>query len=269
MEAIKEENPPKIPPTCTLEPDTREPGTALCPERRPLHKLLRIAKTIGSYFFAALFQQRPAPAEGGMFKTFPIVNAVPSNCTWVRYWDKAGTQGGKGARSAGVKMARTPSGEYIITHIVKGRWSAGEREKIIRETTEIDGIEVYQWVEQEPGSGGKESAENTVKNLEGFVCKIERVTGDKETRAQPMSAQTEIGNVKLLKGDWNQEFVDEARVFPNGRYKDQIDAAGGAFNKLALESRPIPGAAVAPIVAPAVPLASGHLPTIPQYGAMR
>jgi phage terminase large subunit-like protein len=89
------------------------------------------------------------------------------------------------------------------------------------------------------GAGGKESAENTVKNLAGFVCHIERVTGDKETRARPLAIQTEVSNVFLIRGaPWVQKFIDEARDFPVGRHDDMVDAAGGAFNKLALSPRP-------------------------------
>ena len=93
------------------------------------------------------------------------------------------------------------------------------------------------WIEQEPGSGGKESAENTVINLAGFVIKVERVTGSKEVRAEPFAAQVEQGNVMILKAAWTKAFIDEARLFPNGKFKDQIDAAGGAFNKMTLEKK--------------------------------
>ena len=69
--------------------------------------------------------------------------------------------------------------------------------------------------------------------MAGFVCKAERPTGDKAVRAEPYSIQIEAGNVKLLKGDWNQLFVDEHKTFPSGKYKDQIDASSGGFNKIA------------------------------------
>ena len=52
-------------------------------------------------------------------------------------------------------------------------------------------------------------------------------------RAEPFAAQASIRNVKLVDGDWAREFLDEAEMFPVGRLKDQVDAAGGAFNKLA------------------------------------
>ncbi len=68
FEAIKDEAPQQFPNSCTVEPDWRASGEALCPERRPREKLERIARRIGSYFWAALFQQQPQPAAGNKFK---------------------------------------------------------------------------------------------------------------------------------------------------------------------------------------------------------
>ena len=169
-----------------------------------------------------------------MFKRewFEILKAAPFCTNKVRYWDKAGTAGGDGSRTAGVLQGRTSDGQFVILDVIKGRWSATEREAIIKQTAQADGPTVTVWVEQEPGSGGKESAENTVRNLAGFSCQIERVTGAKEVRAEPFAAQASIKNVKLAPGDWNKEFLDEAEVFPVGRLKDQIDAGAGGFNKL-------------------------------------
>lgn len=136
-----------------------------------------------------------------------------------------------GAYTAGVKMAKTEDG-FIVLDVVRGQWSAHEREKRIRQTAEMDGVGCHVWVEQEPGSGGKESAENTIRNLAGFVIKSERATGEKSVRAQPYAAQVQGGNVKIVKADWNKDFLNEHETFPNGKYKDQVDAAAGAFNKL-------------------------------------
>jgi predicted phage terminase large subunit-like protein len=88
------------------------------------------------------------------------------------------------------------------------------------------------WVEQEPGSGGKESAESTIKNLTGFRVYADRVTGSKELRAEPYAAQVEVSNVALLNADWTKEFISEHEKFPTGKFKDQVDSAAGAFAKL-------------------------------------
>ena len=150
----------------------------------------------------------------------------------VRYWDKAGTAGGTGARTAGVKMSLMKNGKIVIHDSVKGRWGSDERERIIRATAEADGKEVTQIIEQEGGSGGKESAHGTLRNLVGFHCVLDRPTGDKAFRADPFSVQVNVGQVILIRGDWIPDFKQEYALFPLGTYKDQVDAGSGAFNAL-------------------------------------
>lgn len=214
-------------------------GDLLFPDRYP-PDVLASERRKGEYYYAGQHQQRPSPRGGGMFlvEKITIVDALPAGCKFIRYWDKAGTEGGEGARSAGVKMAKSPDGRYFVEHVRKGRWSAAQREGAIKQTAELDGKGVVVWTEQEPGSGGLESATNTVINLAGWSVYKERVTGDKETRARPLAAQVEVGNVYMLRDTesdrWNREFLDELKMFPNGKLKDQVDGASGAFNKLAL-----------------------------------
>lgn len=216
--------------------DPRAPGEALWPGRYDLDDLNRTRASLGSYDWNSLYQQRPAPLDGGMFKRpwFAIVDAAPAKASRVRYWDKAGTTDA-GAYTCGTLMARTDNGLFVIEDVVRGQWSALEREQVILQTARLDAARgvVAIWHEQEPGSGGKESAEATTRNLAGYTVRAERVTGDKVTRAMPFAAQCEAGNVRLLAGAWNHAFLDELTVFPNGKYKDQVDSASGAFNKLA------------------------------------
>jgi len=58
----------KFPATCSIEPDWRQPGEPLCPERFPLVELEQIRIRAGSYWWNALYQQRPSPAEGLLFQ---------------------------------------------------------------------------------------------------------------------------------------------------------------------------------------------------------
>lgn len=177
---------------------------------------------------------------GGMFQRawfLPAERALPETAEWIRYWDKAATAGGTGARSAGVLLARLGK-RYLVADVVKGRWNTADREAIILATAHADRARfghVATWVEQEPGSGGKESAELTIERLAGFPVFAERVTGDKVSRATPLVAQASVGNVKIIEAAWNGEFLAEAEAFPQG-LKDQVDASSGAFNKLALPS---------------------------------
>ena len=166
----------------------------------------------------------------------PIVPVMPGRpARIIRSWDKAGTQDG-GCRTAGVKMAELADGSYVIMDVVTGQWRAERREAVIYQTARTDGHDVRVVIEQEPGSGGKESAENTVRNLKGYVVDVDRPTGNKALRAEPLAAQVNIGNVSLLEGAWNKDFLDELRSFPKGRYKDQVDAASQAFAALTRKS---------------------------------
>lgn len=213
----------------------RQAGQSLWQERFPPELLLQ-RKKLNPKIFDALYQQEPKPADGIMLQRAwlsKIVPVAPIDARRLRYWDKAGTEGGEGARTAGVKLAFAEDGKIYIEDVVKGRWSSGTREATIKQTAALDGVNVEIWVEQEPGSGGKESAENTIKNLAGYNAHYETVTGDKVSRLMPFAAYAEAGNVCLVAGTWNKEYIEEAEIFPNG-LKDQMDATSGAFNKLTL-----------------------------------
>ena len=59
---------PVFPPTVTVIPDWRRIGEALCPERFPLAELNQIRIRAGLYWWNALYQQRPSPADGLLFQ---------------------------------------------------------------------------------------------------------------------------------------------------------------------------------------------------------
>lgn len=184
------------------------------------------------------------PAAGLVFNRswFRIVEAAPAGLTCVRYWDKAGTEAA-GDWTAGVKIGRSLDGRFFVLNVVRGQWSSYERNRIMRETAVLDGPGTDQVVEQEPGSGGKESAEISVRELAGYPVYIDHVTGDKMSRARPLSAQCEAGNVYVVRRpgeDWVEEFLNELHAFPQGKNDDQVDGASGGFNRLALETFDIP-----------------------------
>jgi predicted phage terminase large subunit-like protein len=241
------EEPGEWPATCTIEPDWRAEGEPLCPERYDREALDRLRGSSGPYYWAALYQQRPSARGGGMFDRswFQVLPALPAGSwQWVRYWDKAATAGGDGARTAGALLGRN-SDRFLLASVVAGRWGATERERIILQTAQADQARygrVVTWVEQEPGSGGKESAAATVRMLAlaGLAGKADPVRGDKVLRAEPLAAAASVGNVDLLAGAWNEGFMAEAELFPAGALKDQVDAVAGAYNQLTARRGPMP-----------------------------
>lgn len=223
-------------PTGWKDPRTVD-GELLWPERFTEEVVKGIENDLQGYGFASKYQQRPVPKDGAMFSPawFRIVDAYPIEVKRVvRYWDKAGTEGG-GAFTVGVRMSLGLHGHVYVEDVVRGQLADLEREQLIKTTAQMDrmtrpGTEV--WIEQEGGSGGKDAAASTIRNLAGFTVFAERPTGDKVVRASPLAAFSKAGNVILIRGPWNEAYLGELAFFPYGKYKDQVDSSSGAFNKL-------------------------------------
>lgn len=209
----------------------------LDPNRMSWQVLEELLQELGQYGFSGQMGENPVPPGGGMFKVdhFQIIDKVPNDALiiqTIRYWDNAGTEGA-GKFTSGLKMHKYINGKYIIADVKRGQWASEERERIKKETAQADGKNCIIYIEQEPGSGGKEQAQGTIRNLAGFSIYADRPTGDKIFRADPFSVQVNNGNVMLLRGEWNHNLIEEYRSFPFGTYSDQIDSGAGAFNKLA------------------------------------
>jgi len=244
-----------FPATCTVHADWRQDGQPLCPERYSLDRLKKLAKRIGGYFFGALFQQRPRPRDGGMFSgVAEIVDAVPAGARRTRYWDKAGAAPGKGDWTVGALIAHDEGITYI-EDIERGQWQAAERNAKIKETAELDRQrygQIKTYVEQPPGDG-VEATGAIIKLLQGFSAYADPIRGKKEERAEPLAAQWQAGNVKVVRGAWNRVYLEEMRAFPTGANDDQVDASASGYNKL-VESQP-PAAADNPFYSDQVPQA--------------
>ncbi|NLI61463.1 MAG: phage terminase large subunit, partial [Clostridiales bacterium] len=212
-------------------------GELLWPERFGPEEIEAKKKELGSYAYAGQFQQRPAPAGGGLFKRewFEIVDAAPSHIRKVRYWDFASTEEKIGTDpdyTVGCLMSEK-DGIYYIEDIRRDRLSAMGVERLVKQTAMADTRLVPIWIEEEPGSSGKIVIDHYARKvLVGFAFRGNRATGSKIQRADPFAAAAEAGNVKLVQGNWNAEFLDEIETFPLGAHDDQVDAASGAFSKL-------------------------------------
>jgi predicted phage terminase large subunit-like protein len=243
------------------DPLGRAPGEAMNPERFDVAALEAKRVEQGILSFMALYQQRPSAPEGDMFRrewfevvspeAFALVTAPGTARAAVRYWDKAGSRSPGSAYTVGVLMVRVGA-DYYVSHMVMGKWTAPEREAVIRQTAAADfaawGYDVETVAEQEPGSGGKESAENTIASLSGYRVAADRPTGDKTLRAEPLAAQASVGRVKLVAGPWNRDYLDILAAFPGGAVKDAVDASSGAFARLARAERSRPKAGAARVV---------------------
>jgi predicted phage terminase large subunit-like protein len=213
-------------------PAIQEDGTALWPEKHRIEDLRRMEQSM-PYTFAGQYMQRPAPLEGGLFKPdrIEIIDAIPAlNIQWLRGWDLASTTDGDW--TAGAKLGKLPDGRFIIADMVRMRTGPDERDAIMLNTAKRDTAAVKISIPQDPGQAGKTQIAYLTRQFQGFRITSSTETGDKVTRAEPMAAQVNVGNVMMLRGSWNDQLIEEMRMFPNGSFDDQIDAMSRAFGEL-------------------------------------
>lgn len=190
----------------------------------------------------------------GLFKTgwFKYEDAPPAGLRWLRFWDLAATKQRPELRhdpdwTAGVKMAFEHKGEIElggqkvaqyrvwVAHCAHFREDPGETESNVRATAESDGRACLQVFEQEPGASGKSTVHHYKTGvLFGWPVEGLAKTGPKEAYWKPVSAQASAGNVTLIRGPWNQAFVDELCALGTpGVHDDQADAFASGFAILA------------------------------------
>ena len=223
--------------TCIGFTDPRtEEGELLCPERFAAADIERLRADLTPLRAAGQLQQRPAPREGALIKLEWIrsVPELPAEAKRLRAWDLAATGGRDSDYTVGILMSKTPEGIYTYEDCVRGRWTPGERDRIIENAAQKDGQNVPIWIEEEPGSGGIAQVDAIIRRLQGYAVRGERSTGGLATRVDPLASQFEAGNVRIYeqlphRGDLEAEHV----TFPAGAHDDTVSAAALAFNKLA------------------------------------
>ena len=215
------------------DPRTIE-GELLFPDRFSREVVERDKEVMGSFAFAGQMQQRPVPREGGLFKRewFKFLPVEPADMVECRGWDLAATVSDTAAYTAGVRIGKTKDGKIVISDTRRERLSPNGVRSLIKTTAASDGVKCRQSIPQDPGQAAKGQKEQIAQDLLGFDVRFSPETGDKETRALPLAAQAEAGNVYIVEGDWNAAFLDEVTLFPGSKFKDQADAASRAFNEL-------------------------------------
>ena len=203
---------------------------------RKVLKDLRV--DLGSYGYGGQIGQDPKPREGGTFQEgwFEVVNAAPAGGTkWVRGWDLAATgeeEGGAPAFTASARM-KYVDGFFYIDHAEHFRASPGGTRRRMRNRASQDGPDTIIDFPQDPGQAGKSQVRDLVVHLAEYEARYSPESGSKELRAEPLSAQCEAGNVKIVDPDrsWSPEYLSEICYFPNG-FKDWVDATVRAYNRV-------------------------------------
>lgn len=249
MEAIKGYTPPVFPVTCSVEVDDRQPGEALCPERYDLPKLRQRQRRLGSYFWSALYQQDPQPAEGEIFKRI-----------WWRYW-----------QPRNVKLPAVPvrlaSGEVVeiepielpakfdemiqtwdcsfkdtkTSDFVAGQvWGRDRANKFLLDyrkerldiTGTMAGVRAFskKWPDAhakliEDKANGTAVVQILSNDIAGLIAIDPK--GGKLSRAHAVAPQVEAGNVYLPHPalfPWVDDFIGSCASFPNAAHDDDVDS---------------------------------------------
>jgi predicted phage terminase large subunit-like protein len=195
------------------------------------------------------------PTAGMIFKRewFRIVEAAPAEGRTVRYWDRAATEVTRGSTdpdwTAGVKI-RESNGVYYVLDVRHLRGTPETVQRAMRACADQDGESCEVWAEEDPGQAGKADIITLSKLFPDRQFYCNRVTTNKVTRSLPASAQAEIGNIRFVRGQWNEAFLQELDQFadwdqvdktsrPTKKpHDDQVDAFTGGYNMLVMGGGP-------------------------------
>lgn len=227
------------------EPDPlgRQPGEPLCPDRFTLEALELKRQTEG-VGFETLYQQNDILRGGSFFarEWFKVSEVSGTPVRRVRYWDLSSSRKDTADYTSGVLMAKTGDKEaarYWVEDVVRGRWSPGERNAVMRQTAEGDSRRPgfgTTWFESPAFDKDRAAYRAIVAALSGFACRGDDVSGQsagsKQVRAEPVSDAARAGLVSIVAGPWNAAFLTELEGFPKASKDDQVDSLSGAFNKL-------------------------------------
>lgn len=219
------------------DPLGRNPGEALWPERFDRDTLLATKRRQGAWSFAALYQQRPLPEGGTLFKAEQfktIVSKAPRGLRWARGYDLAVSLKNSADYTASFRCAIDErTGTLYIDGGFRKRIEYPEQKRYVvermnAEPDTIHGIEL--------ALHGKALIQELRRAPEifGRVLRGVKVDVDKLMRAEAWSSYADEGKIALVNGPWINDFVEEACRFTGrgDKHDDQVDAVSLAVRML-------------------------------------
>ncbi len=222
--------------------DTRLPGVALCPERKPITELLRLQK-VNPFSFASLFQGEPRPRGGTLFNAPHKYTVLPTRGLQFGYGTDLSYSGKTSSDwSVCVRMAREATDEltekgkrkyrYYILKVIRRQCKAPDWGKILKATQDEPGYKGTAWWR----AAGTEQGTADLMRSNGVRLTLLPIKGDKFTHAQPFAEAWNEGLVMVPADDpeWLEPYVDEIEAFigKDGQQDDQVDASVAAFDGL-------------------------------------
>lgn len=213
-----------------------------------------VRESVGEYAWAALYMQRPSPAQGAIFETDkfrywttdpemlidddPSVRLIDpsrmSHARWIDSWDAAFKGTDSSDFVVGQRWAVDGKDRFLIEQ-ERDRWSFTQTVERVKRW-ETDAVVGSNWV-YEKLIEDKANGPAIIDTLKSHVQGIKPITpkSSKEARARAVTPEVEAGHIYLPHPDepgneWVRDLVSECRAFPNGANDDQVDAMTQVLN---------------------------------------
>lgn len=213
----------------------RKEGEALWPWRYDEKHLNSVRKTVGTFWWNALYQQSPVADEGGVFEygwwQYFNEQSAPRHTYRVQSWDTA--------------YEAHDSANWSVC----GTWDENDKGYYLRdkyrkrlEYPDLKRAVLTQYRKWRPDAvlieymaSGKSIVQDLRRDrrIKVPILAKQVTRASKETRARAVSATVESGLVSLPEGaPWVEPFLDELCRFPGAKHDDRVDMTSQALEHL-------------------------------------
>lgn len=183
--------------------------------------------------FATQYLQRAMSPKGYLIKPewFDKVDVTPDDIQYHLFVDPAETSNKKNDPSA-ILVCGVHNNNIFIKRVIEIWVEFPELLRKIQDVVNTDGnssTKVY----IEPKSSGHAIIQSLRKDTLLNIVELEATKDSKMKRVQAITPKLESKRVKIIKdGSWNDGFLYQCSVFPNGKHDDMVDVLCYAVDKL-------------------------------------
>lgn len=208
-------------------PALDEENKPLWPEKHSFNELEQIRQA-NRYNFAGQYMQTPSPAEGGEWRKdwFRIMDKyeIPlDSLKWELFIDGAYTKDTKNDPS-GFQIGAKWNNDYVILSSIDKYLEMPELTKFLPNHISSCGVKIGLSL-VEPKASGKSLVQIIRQQTSINISEIKTtfVNSSKIENARACSHFIEGGRVILVRGAWNEHFLHQVAIFPNGKHDEHID----------------------------------------------
>lgn len=181
---------------------------------------------LGSYGYAGQYLQKPAPEDGGLINKawFDIIdwNSEHDSLNWNFVADTAYTAKEENDPSGYLSYSKH-NNDFIIRFAETEHLEFPDLCKALPNFARQHGYTNKSIVEIEPKASGKSLVQTLRRETNLNVKEGVPPSKDKVSRVKDTSPLMEAKRVKLIRGKWNAEFLEQISMFPNAKHDEYVD----------------------------------------------